>query len=69
MGRKVLAGALLSAALTLGTPTDARAGCVTDFGHCLEWAWSLDSWWDALWTADLCYNAYTRCMQQKLLGV
>jgi hypothetical protein len=69
MVKKILAGALLTAALTFGVPTDAGAGCVSDHGHCLEWAWSLDSWWDTFWAVDFCHNAFNRCMMQKLIGV
>jgi hypothetical protein len=69
MGRKILAGALLMAVLTFGVPTDARAGCVTNYSLCNEWAWSLDSWWDWLWAADLCQRAYMECMKEKLLGL
>jgi hypothetical protein len=69
MGKKVMAGALLAAALTLGAPTDARAGCLSNHSHCLEWAWSLDSWWDTFWAVDACHQLFNRCMMQKLIGV
>lgn len=68
MGKKFMTGALLMAVLTFGTPGDARAGCVTDQLRCLEWAWSLDSYWDTLWAVDLCYRKFNECMYEKLLG-
>jgi hypothetical protein len=68
MGKKMMAGVLLTVALTFGSPNEARAGCVTRHLHCLEWAWSLDSYWETFWGVDLCHRLYTECLYDKLLG-
>jgi hypothetical protein len=69
MRNKTLCGALLALAVTFGAPGDARAGCVTNALHCVNFAWSLDSYWDAILTVDLCHRAYMECMKEKLLGL
>jgi hypothetical protein len=68
MGKKVMAGALLAAALTFGAPTDARAGCLTDYLQCLEWVSSLEGFWDAYWDPDICDRQFRECLYEELLG-
>jgi hypothetical protein len=55
-------------ALILAPPPSPRAGCLSDHSHCLEWAWSLDSWWDTFWAVEFCHSVFNRCMMQKLIG-
>jgi hypothetical protein len=67
--RKLFGVGLVVAALTVGAPQPATAGCTTDLIDCYYAAAAVDDFWRR-WAAGIdCELDYVECVRIKIIGV